>query len=155
MIHALAHKISIGFVALSLIATSLGGLFTPASVHATGALTVLSPAQNAQLSSDTMTITWNNVGASSYDVAVGSSQGLPDYAWRGGLTGTSVTISNLPTNGSLIYIRVFANGGTGGPSVDTYVRAFDAQVTPSSPPTDPTPVPPTPSQSAYALPATN
>jgi hypothetical protein len=143
MIYTLTRRVSIGFVVVSLVASSISGLFGIAPVKATTPLQVVSPAQDAQLISDTLSLAWNDVGASSYDVAVGSSQGLPDYAWRGGLTGTSVTISNLPTDGSRMYIRIFANGGTGGLSVDSVVRAFDATApTPeSNPMTTPTPSP--------------
>ncbi|MGH1543634.1 MAG: C25 family cysteine peptidase [Arenicella sp.] len=51
---------------------------------------------------------WNNVGASMYEIQIGSVQGSSDLAFRSIFVPnqTSVTISGLPTDGRTIYFRL-------------------------------------------------
>jgi hypothetical protein len=83
-------------------------------VHAT--LHPQSPARpGSTLTSASTTFTWNAgpAGTTGYGLNVGTSPGGADLVNIGPLSGTSTTV-NLPTNGTLIYVRLWTilNGTT-------------------------------------------
>ena len=105
--------------------------------------TLLSPAPNSTLTSDTVTLNWSDEGATCYDVAIGkyttqNSAGATDYKWIGCTTATTATVNKLPTDGSKINVRLFSHFG------GTLATANDFQLTsakltsPTTPTTDPT-----------------
>jgi hypothetical protein len=73
---------------------------------------IQSPAKGSTLTSNSATFTWTaETGATSYQLSVGSAAGLKDIA---SITTSSLSaaVSNLPTNGSLIYVTL--NGYAAG-----------------------------------------
>ncbi len=81
--------------------------FNTANVPTTPA-TVSSPTNGATLSGVSQLLSWNaGSGVTSYYVMAGSSQGASNYFGWGG-AGTSVTVSNLPIDGSTIHIRLWS-----------------------------------------------
>jgi hypothetical protein len=67
-----------------------------------------SPANGSTFTSDTVTFVWDDVGADLYYLYVGTSAGANDLYAGNQLTNTSKQISNLPTNGSTIYVRLWS-----------------------------------------------
>jgi hypothetical protein len=68
--------------------------------------TMVSPSNNAFVG-PTQTFTWNNTGASQYKVSAGSTIGGQDYGYSGIITGTSTSLSGIPSNGSTVYVRLW------------------------------------------------
>ena len=75
------------------------------------AASLSSPAPGSTLTGATQTFTWNNTGATSYQVWVGNSVGTYDiaYAPNPATTATSATISGIPTDGRTLYVRLWSN----------------------------------------------
>src|SRR5580698_3633284 len=72
---------------------------------------ITSPTPGSTLPGDTVTFSWTpETGATSYQLWVGSAPGQDDLG-VGGTSGTSVTISNLPTDGSLVYVTLYGYSG--------------------------------------------
>ena len=71
--------------------------------------TMLSPVDGETLSSDTETFTWtdNGVTVLKYKIHVGSSKGASDYykSKKLSLDADSVIVTNLPTDGSKVYVK--------------------------------------------------
>ncbi len=68
---------------------------------------IVDPPPGSTLSGDTVTFTWTpESGATSYQLWVGSAPGQDDLG-VGGTTGTSTTMSNLPTDGSQVYVTLY------------------------------------------------
>jgi subtilisin family serine protease len=66
-----------------------------------------SHADGDTLTGATETFVWNDVGADLYSVLVGTNVGWADITYiNNGTTGTSYTFTNLPTDGSTIYVRL-------------------------------------------------
>jgi hypothetical protein len=82
---------------------------------AQSASAIISPAPGSTLTSASTTFTWNAgpAGTTGYGLNVGTSPGGANLVNIGPLSGTSVTVS-LPTNGTLIYVRLWTivNGTT-------------------------------------------
>ena len=62
------------------------------------------------LSGSSVTFSWNNAGASLYQVWVGNSQGAYDIGYypQSGTTATSTTATGLPTDGRTLYVRLYS-----------------------------------------------
>ncbi len=89
---------------------------------------IVDPPPGSTLSGDTVTFTWTaETGATSYQLWVGSAPGQDDLG-VGGTTGTSTTISNLPTDGSLVYVTLY------GYASDTWTVQDQEQYTASGGP---------------------
>ncbi|MGA2341530.1 MAG: hypothetical protein ABSF75_16680 [Terracidiphilus sp.] len=77
--------------------------------------TMTSPSNGSTLTSASTTFTWNAAlgSVTGYGLNVGTSPGGADLVNIGPLSGTSTTV-NLPTNGTLIYVRLWTviNGTT-------------------------------------------
>lgn len=69
--------------------------------------TLITPVLGSILSSNSIKFSWTNEGAKSYELWVGSSKNSTKYGIYKG-TELSVIINNLPTDGSTVYIRLFA-----------------------------------------------
>jgi hypothetical protein len=76
--------------------------------------TMLTPAPGSTIHAGTAAFTWTTgQGAWYYTVTVGTSVGLNNLGYSGGLTTTTWTATNLPTNGKTIYVRLTTRFGTG------------------------------------------
>ncbi|MDR3771852.1 MAG: chitobiase/beta-hexosaminidase C-terminal domain-containing protein [Terracidiphilus sp.] len=74
--------------------------------------TLSAPAPGSTLKSASATFAWTGTGASGYSLWLGST-GAGSYNLHdsGELTGTSVTVGGLPTNGETIYARLYSTFG--------------------------------------------
>ncbi|PJE66954.1 hypothetical protein COU93_01415, partial [Candidatus Shapirobacteria bacterium CG10_big_fil_rev_8_21_14_0_10_36_6] len=102
---------------------------------------LLSPVSGSHLDSLAVTLQWSDVSAVSYDVAVGKTIASTDYGWYGDIHGTSLSVQNLPHDGSEIHIRLFAHFADGSQkAIDKFVYATNNPGDPTPTP-EPTPVP--------------
>ncbi|MCP4100738.1 MAG: hypothetical protein GY750_04835, partial [Lentisphaerae bacterium] len=69
---------------------------------------IQSPTPGSALSSTSESFTWNNSGASSYWLWVGTSAGGHDIYSGDQGTGTSKSISDLPGSGETLYVRLWS-----------------------------------------------
>ncbi|MCP4110631.1 MAG: hypothetical protein GY749_34765 [Desulfobacteraceae bacterium] len=60
------------------------------------------------LSSSSVTFTWNSSGASQYWLWIGTSSGTSDVYSGDQGTSTSKSISDLPSNGGTLYVRLWS-----------------------------------------------
>jgi sugar lactone lactonase YvrE len=94
-----------------------------------------SPTSGATLAASGQTFMWNPVaGATGYTLWLGSSAGTGNL-YDGHTAGNTLTVSNLPVNGSTIYARLITNfsGGTYAYSDTTYTAVSPAALSsPSS-----------------------
>ncbi len=73
------------------------------------------PIGGSTLESTTVTFQWENTGAYNYYLYVGSYLGGTNYYYGNQGTNTSKTITNLPSNGSTVYVRIWTRAtSTGG-----------------------------------------
>jgi glucose/arabinose dehydrogenase len=86
---------------------------------------MVSPAPGSTLTSSTATFTWTaGVGVSSYGLQVGTTPGGTQIIAGTQYFTTSATIGGLPTNGSLVYVRLWSLlGGTWQSSDYIYTAA--------------------------------
>lgn len=92
------------------------------------ALAIMSSVSNAgilntALNGETVTISWDDTGASRYWLFVGTESGFQDIYSSGSLDGsvTSHEIGVFPADGSTVYIRLWENFGSWTSSDFTYV----------------------------------
>jgi hypothetical protein len=94
------------------------------------------PSNGGLLAGPTVTFTWTGgVGASAYELYVGSTgAGSNNLYSSGSKTVTSLAVSNLPTNGETVYVRLLTNfNGSWSYSDYTYTAATHALIaTPAS-----------------------
>jgi hypothetical protein len=70
--------------------------------------TMISPVPGSVLPTPTETFTWTNIpGAVQYFLYVGTAPGLGNIYGAPPSTATSATVSNLPMDGSTIYVRLY------------------------------------------------
>jgi sugar lactone lactonase YvrE len=83
---------------------SQGSLYSPAPC------TTVTPTSSCVLPGASATFQWNaGTGVSAYEVYVGTKgKGSSSIFNSGVLTGLQVTVSNLPTNGSTVYVRLYS-----------------------------------------------
>lgn len=113
--------------------TYIAGSATPATPAS-----IASPANGGTLTGSSVTFQWNAAtGASLYQVFVGNSVGAFDIGYYppAGTTGTSTTVTGLPTDGRKLYVRLYSNIRGTYYYTDSVYTASGA---PSPPPT-PTP----------------
>ena len=85
---------------------------TPAP--ASGPASISGPANGSTLAGASATFSWQGVsGAAEYFLYVGTSQGSNNITGRSTGTSTSLTVSNLPTNGSSVYVRLWTRFSSG------------------------------------------
>ena len=102
--------------------------YTYSAFTAVGVLpaSMASPAPGSVLAGSSQTFSWTNTGALQYQVWVGNAFGTYDigYAPNPPTTATSATISGIPTDGRMLYVRVYSNvGGTWIPRDYNYVAS--------------------------------
>ncbi len=101
--------------------TAVSSTYVPASMT--------SPADGSTLSGSSQLFQWSAANAPSYYVLyVGTSQGASNIYCNGYITGTSVTATELPTNGSTIYVRLWSNNGQWFYNDYTFIAASSAYV---------------------------
>ncbi|HUJ43120.1 MAG TPA: SBBP repeat-containing protein [Opitutaceae bacterium] len=85
-----------------------------ADVLPTGGAKLISPTPGSTFAGSTVTFTWSPAaGATAYGLGVGTSRGLDNIFQQEVGTGTSQTVTGIPTNGSTIWVRLATqiNGG--------------------------------------------
>lgn len=132
------RRFLLSFLSLAVVASTFGSSIFALPVYGQVQLALTGPSPGSQLSGSNATLSWTDVGAATYDVAIGSSQAKPDYGWYGNLTSPSVQVADLPTDGSKIYIRIFSHGNGADDVLDTHVIAYDPSTVP---PSDTEPIP--------------
>jgi hypothetical protein len=115
----------------------VGYTYTEAGSYTLAAMT--RPSQGSALFNSTATFTWTSgVGPAAYWLFLGTTAGASNLYSSGSLSGTSVTVNNLPTNSATVYATLFSNIDGGWKPVSyTYTEA--------SPPAQATITAPTPS----------
>ena len=90
--------------------------------------TMTSPANGSTLSGSSATFTWTKgTGASSYNLYIGSTPGAHDIAFVSAGLNTSTTVTNIPTDGALIYVTLYSlMAGEYGANSYTYTEAGTA-----------------------------
>ena len=92
---------------------------------------ILSPAPNSTLSSGTVTFTWQAVsGSSEYVLGIGRKTDANDVYFKGQGLQTSATVSNLPTDGSTLYVKIWTHLGNNWLSSN---YSYHASSTPGGP----------------------
>jgi len=85
---------------------------------------IFSPADGSTLTSSSALLKWNDSGASAYDVLVGTTAGASDRDREAAGTARQLAITNLPTDGSMIHVRLVSHiGGTAFPTDVAYTAA--------------------------------
>jgi Big-like domain-containing protein/List-Bact-rpt repeat protein len=81
------------------------------SASASAAAFITSPADGSTLSGSEQVFNFNDLHSNVFSLYVGSTPGDFDLGYYPGLKGTnSVTVNNLPTNGSSIYLTLYSRG---------------------------------------------
>ena len=103
--------------------TAATALYNDYAYTALQAAVITSPSPGSSLSGPSVNVTrTNSPGAIRYDLWVGSSPGSLDlYATY--VPGTAVTVPNLPTDGRLIYMRLWTVTAGGAGYTEVVVRA--------------------------------
>lgn len=87
---------------------------------------LVTPSPGSTVDSTSVTFTWTDEEADSYLISVGSTQGGTQFGFEYG-TDLSKTFDNLPADGSLLHIRIYAAyPGITSPFKDFTVRAVGA-----------------------------
>ncbi len=100
----------------------------------------LEPIPDSTLSSEQILVSWQDVGADMYELAVGEFPGDPSYGWYGSLISPEVLVTGLPTDGGKIHFKLFTH--IGGTVLETYIEVTAHTGAPPPPP------PPDPEQCA-------
>jgi hypothetical protein len=88
------------------------------------AAAILSPAPGSTLTSDTQLFQWSaGVGVAGYQLHVGTFEGGSDIYLGAPVTTTSATVTGLPTQGGVIWVRLFSNVGGAWQYVDASYTA--------------------------------
>ena len=112
---------------------------TPSS---TGAGVMLTPVPGSTLTSSSVTFTWSAGSATAYSLYVGTSLGGTNIYTSGKLYVRSVTVKNIPTNGSTVFVRLRSLVKSSWLYRDYTYRTSGASTSPTPTPT-PTPPPTT------------
>ncbi len=95
---------------------------------------ITSPPKDTTLDGDTETFTWTaESGATSYQLWIGSAPGLNDEG-VGGTSDTTIAMTNLPTDGSQVYVTLYGYNGSTWAVQDTgtYTAAGGSPQRPST-----------------------
>jgi hypothetical protein len=96
--------------------------------------TMVSPTNNVVFTGASQTFIWTNSGATTYQLWVGSTQGNLDvgvFYPAGAANATSTTTTGLPTNGSVLYVRLYSLSNGVWSFNDYTYTAFNATLTAS------------------------
>jgi uncharacterized protein YkwD len=103
-----------------------GGTTTPppTSTPALTKASITSPAPGSTLPGSSATFSWNSgSGAQEYFLYVGTSAGANNIVGKSTGLGRSLAVSNLPTNGSTVYVRLWTRFSSGWGYTDYTYRA--------------------------------
>ena len=67
---------------------------------------MVNPVDYSSLNSTNVTFQWEDTAATHHEVKIGSSLDGTDYAYEYNVSGNSVTVTGLPTDGSAVYVRL-------------------------------------------------
>ena len=97
-----------------------------------GSAKMVSPANNSVLAGASQTFTWTDSGAGLYRIEIGTAPGTSDIGIfpPAGTTSTTTTVTGLPTNGAILYVRLSSLVGTTWSFNDYTYTAAAAVVTP-------------------------
>ncbi len=84
---------------------------TPTPTPASGPAVMISPAPGSTFTSSTVTLQWTAGSATAYGLTVGSSPGATDIYASSVLHVLSQTVSDIPTDGRTIYVRLYSQVG--------------------------------------------
>jgi uncharacterized protein YkwD len=105
---------------------------TPTPVPSSAA-SITSPSNGSTLPGSSATFSWSAAsGAAEYFFYAGTSKGANNITGRSTGLSRSTTVTNLPTNGSTVYVRLWTRFSTGWQYRDTTYKA--ATATASTPP---------------------
>jgi hypothetical protein len=93
---------------LLLFALALSAITSSSAQSASGQAVVLSPAPGSTFGGSTVTFQWTAGSASAYGLTVGSSPGAVDIYASSVLHTLSQTITNIPTDGRTVYVRLYS-----------------------------------------------
>ncbi|MEP6534433.1 MAG: hypothetical protein ABJF23_03895, partial [Bryobacteraceae bacterium] len=99
---------------------------------------MVSPTPSSTLPGASVTFTWTNTGATQYALDVGTTVGGANISTGSTGTATSKTVTGIPTNGSVIYVRLWTTI-SGVPSANDYTYTAAAQNSPKAVMISPTP----------------
>lgn len=102
------------------------------------AAVLVTPVSGAALEDTTVTFSWTDVDADSYQLLIGTSMGDADVARVEAGTSTSSTVSGLPDDGSALFVTLWSEHGDAWLKDSAVYTAYDAPVTPATF-TDPNP----------------
>jgi len=100
----------------------------------TGPAQMLSPAPGSTFTSSSATFSWSAGSAAVYRLFVGSSAGASDIYNSGKLSIHSITVNNIPTAGTTIYVRLWSRLGSTWPYIDYIYKAYSYTSTPTPTP---------------------
>ncbi len=109
--------------------TSGGGTTAPPPTQAPASTpaSISSPANGSTLPGSSASFSWGGAsGAAEYFFYAGTSQGSNNITGRSTGTGTSASVTNLPTNGSTVYVRLWTRFASGWQYRDFTYRAATA-----------------------------
>src|ERR1700736_5179046 len=107
---------------------------SPIGTPPSGLAQMLSPIPGATLSSSVITFNWTAGGTATYWLFVGTSPGTSNIYTSGPLNVNSITVGNLPKDGSTICVRLTSVVRKGKrQSVDYTYRAYGPVSTPGQP----------------------
>ena len=106
------------------------GIYTDYVFTAATQAVITSPASNSALAFPSVTFTWTAAaGSTGYMFWLGTTVGANDLFNSGVTTATTVTLSNLPTDGESIYARLFTEFGASPAYADyTFTAAAQAML---------------------------
>ena len=67
---------------------------------------ITAPTPGSTLAGSSVSVSWTDVGADQYHLAIGSTAGGHDYYDQDQGTNTTITVSGLPTDGSTVYVEL-------------------------------------------------
>src|SRR6266404_3914725 len=111
---------------------------TPTTTPSNGSAVMISPVPGSTFSSSTVTFLWTSGSATFYDMKVGSAPGQSDIIDTGFVTALTRTVPNIPTDGRIIYVRLYSLVNGSFLFNDYTYRAFNPSASPTPTPT-PTP----------------
>ena len=114
----------------------------PAAPAVPSKAAMTSPAPGSRFTAATMNFSWTGVpGASEYFLYVGTRRGGNDVFGRSQALVTSTSVSGLPDDGSMVYVRLYTRSGTSWSYNDYTYRALEPLLLDLGPDAGPDPVP--------------
>jgi outer membrane biosynthesis protein TonB len=97
---------------------------TPTATPGSGTAVMVSPPPGSTFSGSTVTFQWTAGSATAYGLTVGSSPGAADIYASSVLSTLSQTVTNIPTDGRTVYVRLYSLVGRSWTFNDYTYKAF-------------------------------